>query len=146
MATADREWVMYTITDEIEHVALAPWLRACTPNICLIITIIHTWRLSSCPQHIPTKTSNHFFLRFPEMLQGGHLLSWYHEILHACLSPVWSPLVNSDLRRIKENRWPGADRGVCGGGNLLIKRGLNPRWARGSPACVNVVVSSRWEL
>lgn len=24
MATADREWVMYTITDELEHVASAP--------------------------------------------------------------------------------------------------------------------------
>lgn len=26
MTTADREWVMYTITDEIEHVASAPSL------------------------------------------------------------------------------------------------------------------------
>lgn len=41
--------------------------------------------------YVPTQTPDHFFLRFPEMLQGGHLLSWYHEILHARLSPVWSP-------------------------------------------------------
>lgn len=40
--------------------------------------------------YVPTKTSDNVFLRFPEMLQGGHLLSWYHEILHARLSPVWS--------------------------------------------------------
>lgn len=40
MATADREWVMYTITDAPEHVASAPCVY--TPNICLIITIIHT--------------------------------------------------------------------------------------------------------
>lgn len=139
MATADREWVMYTITDEIEHVASAPSLCACTPNICLIITIIHTWRLNACNLHIPTKTSNHFFLRFPEVLQGGHLLSWYHEILHARLSPVWSPLVNSDLRRIKENRWPWGDRGKKSLDQTRVKSQMTMR----IPRLCNVVVSSR---
>lgn len=139
MATADRERVMYTITDEIEHVASARSLRACAPNICLIITIIHTWRLSAGYLHLPTKTSDHFFLRFPEMLQGGHLLSWYHEILHARLSPVWSPLVNSDLRRIKENRWPWG----IGGGKSLDQRRLKSQTSMRIPRLCNGVVSSR---
>lgn len=39
--------------------------------------------------HVPAQAPYDFFLGFPEMLQGGHLLSWYHEILHA------SPLLSS---------------------------------------------------
>lgn len=38
--TAPREWVVYTITDQIEHVTSAPSLSACTPNRCLQIIII----------------------------------------------------------------------------------------------------------
>lgn len=111
--TAVREWVVYTITDRIKHVCLsavrqvrvlqkhtsrnknpsqylenAHGVRACAERARVYT---HTY--------IPTKTSDHFFLRFSEMLQGGHLLSWYHEILHARLSPVLPPLKKKKLKK-----------------------------------------------
>lgn len=43
--------------------------------------------------YIPTQAPYDFFFRFPKMLQGGHLLSWYHEILHAFLSSFESAIL-----------------------------------------------------
>lgn len=43
--------------------------------------------------YIPTQAPYYFFFRFPKMLQGGHLLSWYHEILHAFLSSFESAIL-----------------------------------------------------
>lgn len=48
--------------------------------------------------YIPTQAPYDFFFRFPKMLQRGHLLSWYHEILHAFLS--------SFEYAILPNTWP----------------------------------------
>lgn len=41
--------------------------------------------------YTPAQSSDHLFLSLSKMLQGGHLLSWYHEILHAFLSSFESP-------------------------------------------------------
>lgn len=102
------EWVVYTITDRIEHVASTRSASSSKNRR----GIQAARRERSADIYTPTKTSDHFFLRFPEMLQGGHLLSWYHEILHALLSPVCHPpphllikkekKANSLLRWIKE--------------------------------------------
>lgn len=111
---APREWVVYTITEQrMKRVAsalkcvrapkqMAP--RKNKPQNTALPRDARGEGRGGGHLYVPTKTSDHVFLRFPEMLQGGHLLSWYHEILHARLSPVCFPpslaLSNSSVRRI----------------------------------------------
>lgn len=49
------------------------------------------------PSYTPAQSSDYFFLSLSKMLQGGHLLSWYHEILHAFLSSLESPIRPNQL-------------------------------------------------
>lgn len=53
--------------------------------------------LTLLKRYTPAQSSDYFFLSLSEMLQGGHLLSWYHEILHAFLSSLESPIRSNQL-------------------------------------------------